>query len=128
MSMTGSITTNSRPTAMTMQQKPTSAIVNIAYAMQYQLAPEPAMKKGTKIGIGAGVAGAGLLILILLAFFIRRCLARKKAVKGGMIGTSPSQRFGSQIDMSRVAHEPAGVARTHDGAKYTGVSTRPMGY
>lgn len=131
MTETGSITATTRATALTMQAKPTSAIINIAYAMQYQLAPEPesSMKKETKIGIGAGVAGAALLILVLLGFFIRRCLARKRIAKSSVVGgTSASQRFGSQIDMSRVAHEPAGVARTYDGAKYAGVSTKPVHY
>ena len=83
---TGSITAapSSRPVAQTMQQKPTSAIVNIAYAMQYQLAPETesALKMKTKIGLGIGVAGAAILILAVLGFFIRRCVAQKKAKRG----------------------------------------------
>lgn len=131
MTQTGSITPapSPRPTALTVQQKPTSAIINIAYAMQYQLAPEPepALKKEAKIGIGAGVAGGALLILVVLGFLIRRCLVQRKK-QNGVVETSASQRFGSQIDMSRVAHEPAGVARTYDGAKYAGVSTRPVDY
>ncbi|KAH7067443.1 hypothetical protein BKA63DRAFT_118059 [Paraphoma chrysanthemicola] len=118
-----------RPTAPTNPSKPTSAIVNIAYAMQYQLAEEdtPAvLKKESKIGIGVGAAAGGLLLLGLIAFLVRRVMKRKRTKVGGYEDNSASQRFGSGIDMSRVAHEPAGVARTHGGVKYTGVSMRAL--
>lgn len=135
MDLPGSVsaTTSATPiVAQTMQQKPTLAIVNIAYAMQYSLVPEPepepAMKKEVKIGIGVGVAGGALLILVVLGFLIRRCVKNKKPKMTPMETTSTSQRFGSQIDMSRVAHEPPGVARTYGGVKYAGVSTRPTQY
>ncbi|CAO2655311.1 Nn.00g103750.m01.CDS01 [Neocucurbitaria sp. VM-36] len=132
MTATGSITAapSWRLTAQTMQQKPTSAIVNIAYAMQYQLAPETetALNMKTKIGIGIGVAGAAILILAVLSFFIRRCVEQKKAKRGIVETTSASQRFGSQVDMSRVAHESPGVTRTYGSTKYAGASTIPVEY
>tara|TARA_R110002003_G_scaffold109_11_gene9209 strand:- start:24642 stop:25094 length:453 start_codon:yes stop_codon:yes gene_type:complete len=117
------------PTAPMNPTKPTSAIVNIAYAMQYQLAAEddPAvLKTEAKIGIGVGAAAGGLLLLGIIAFLVRRCMKRKRTKVGGYEETSASQRFGSGVDMSRVAHEPAGVARTHGGVKYAGVSTRAL--
>lgn len=115
-----------RPTALSNPSKSTSAVVNIAFALRYDLAPKegPALKGGAKIGIGVGAAAGGVMILVIILFFVKRSTSRKKRSKiGGYEEASVSQRFSSQIDMSRVAHEPAGVARTHGGAKYAGVST-----
>ncbi|KAH7371015.1 hypothetical protein BKA66DRAFT_573194 [Pyrenochaeta sp. MPI-SDFR-AT-0127] len=132
MNLPSSVSASTSVVAQTMQAKPTLAIVNIAYAMQYQLAPEPepitGLKKEAKIGIGVGVTAGALFILVVLGFLVRRCLGKRKSNEGDMQTTTPSQRFGSQIDMSRVAHEPPGVARTYGGVRYTGVATRPMEY
>ncbi|KAH8732367.1 hypothetical protein GQ44DRAFT_179935 [Phaeosphaeriaceae sp. PMI808] len=62
--------------------QPTSAIVNIVYAMQYPLqvtepVPTPSLATGAKIGIGAG-AGVVALIFGLLAFLL---LKKHKAHK-----------------------------------------------
>ncbi|KAF2825728.1 hypothetical protein CC86DRAFT_34327 [Ophiobolus disseminans] len=117
----------SRPTAST-NSKPTSAVVNIAFALRYDLAPkeEPALKSGAKIGIGVGAAAGGVMILVIIMIFIKRRTSRKRSKIGGYEEASVSQRFSSQVDMSRVAHEPAGVARTHGGVKYAGVSTKAV--
>jgi hypothetical protein len=128
----GSITSTPSPqvAASIIPRKPTSAVVNIAYAMQYKLAPEegPVLKKEAKIGIGVGAAAGGIILLAMIAFLVRRCTSRKRTKIGGYENPSASQRFSSQVDMSRVAHEPAGVARTHGGVKYAGVSTRAVGH
>lgn len=98
--------------------------------MQYSLAPEkePTLQREAKIGIGVGAAAGGVLIFAMLAFLLRRCIVQKRSRTkvGGYEEASRSQRFSSQVDMSRVAHEPAGVARTHGGAKYASVSATPV--
>jgi hypothetical protein len=105
--------------------------VNIAYAMQYNLAPEeeaPLLKKEAKIGIGVGAAAGGVLIVAIIAFLLRRYMVRQRSKVGGFEAPSASQRFGTEVDMSRVAHEEAGVARTHGGVKYVGVSASELGH
>jgi hypothetical protein len=122
---------SSRPAAPYNNPKPTSAIVNIAYAMQYELAPEeeaPLLKKEAKIGIGVGAAAGGILIVAIIAFLLRRYMVRKRSKVGGFEASSVAQRFGHEVDMSRVAHEQAGVARTHEGVKYVGFSTLAVGH
>jgi hypothetical protein len=59
--------------------KPTSAIINVVYAMQYPLKPKDSgMATGTKIGIGAGT-GIGVVILaVLLLLFARKHRAHKR--------------------------------------------------
>jgi hypothetical protein len=84
------------------------------------------LNSGAKIGIGVGAAAGGVMILAMIMFFVKRYMSRKRTKVGGFEETSASQRFSSQVDMSRVAHEPPGVARTHRGAKYAGVSTRAV--
>ena len=63
----------------TTSAKPTSAIVNVAYAMQYPLKPKNSgMATGTKIGIGVGT-GIGVVILaVLLLLFARKHRAHKR--------------------------------------------------
>lgn len=129
----GSITPTpfSRPSTLG-PQKPTSAIVNIAYAMQYRLDPEddPPISQGAKIGIGVGVAAGGLLILAIIAILIRKygCLKRQRTKTGGYEPRSTEQRFSNQVDRSRLAHQNPGVARMHEGHKYGGMTTRPGEY
>lgn len=84
------------------------------------------MKSGAKIGIGVGAAAGGVMILAMIVFLIRRFTSRGRTKSGGYEETSASERFSSQVDMSRVAHEPAGVTIVHGGAKYAGVSTRAV--
>lgn len=124
---TGSAVT--RVPALTMTQKPTSAIVNVAYAMQYHMVsePKPSLKKEAKIGIGVGAGGGAVLIAVLALLVVRKFLAHKKT-RDSLAKTSVSQRFGHGVDMSRVAHEGSSMSRTHGGAKYTGVSTRGVDY
>lgn len=124
--------TSVHASALTMSQKPTLAIVNIAFSMQYPMVPppEPALAKKAKIGIGVGVSGAGILLVALLWFLIRKFFAHRKT-KGDlrqMQETSVSHRFRSDVDTSRVAHEPAGVARTFGGKKYASVAARGVNF
>ncbi|KAJ4299818.1 hypothetical protein N0V90_005064 [Kalmusia sp. IMI 367209] len=124
--------TSGRVPALTLSQKPTSAIVNIAYAMQYPMVPppKPALKPGAKIGIGVGASAAAILIAVLVWLLARKLLKRQSTRKElrAFEQSSVSQRFGSGVDMSRVAHEPAGVGRVFGGKKYAGVSTAAVNY
>jgi hypothetical protein len=63
--------------------QPTSAIVNIVYAMQYPListepAPKPGLATGAKIGIGAGAGVAALVFGVLIFLLLRKHRAHKK--------------------------------------------------
>jgi len=59
--------------------KPTSAIVNVVYAMQYPLKQnKPSMSTGAKAGIGVGVASAIILLAMLLWLFLRKRHANKQ--------------------------------------------------
>ena len=96
-------------------RKPVSAIVNVAFAMQYAMieGPKPGLKKEAKIGIGVGVA-AGVIFLGLLIWFLFRILrTRHKAHNAGQ-PASAHQRFNSSVDMSRVGDEskPTPLSRT----------------
>jgi len=99
------------------QGKPTSAVVNIAYAMQYPLAEqkETGLRGSAKIGVGVGAATGGVLVLLIIGFLLKRCLSKRKRTKTG--GYEVGRQGG-------VGYEPAGVtvARPHGGVKYAGVS------
>jgi len=113
-----------------MSQKPTSAIVNIVYTMQYPMVPPKSkMNTGAKIGIGVGASGAAILIGFVLWFFIRTTSHRgsKKKLQSPE-QVSVSRRFGSGVDMSRVAHQPAGVERVYNGKQYAGASSSATAY
>jgi len=59
---------------------PTSAIVNVVYAMYYPVKPasEPSLATNAKIGIGVGAGGAALVFVALLWLLLRKHLAHKR--------------------------------------------------
>ncbi|KAF1968878.1 hypothetical protein BU23DRAFT_601892 [Bimuria novae-zelandiae CBS 107.79] len=118
--------------ALTMSQKPTSAIVNIVYTMQYPLdPPKPALKPGAKIGIGVGASAGAIFMGFIVWFLVRRIFVhrRTKEEVQTVEQTSVSHRFSSGVDMSRVAHEvPAVPGRNYRGKRYTGVSSSAVNY
>ncbi|KAF2260353.1 hypothetical protein CC78DRAFT_589860 [Lojkania enalia] len=128
--------TSGSTTAATASAKPTSAIVNIAYAMQYPMVPrqdQPALKKPAKIGIGVGVGSAAVIIGVLLWFLIRKFTSHR-GVKSRLRDASVSQRFGEGIDTSYVAHHAAPsptpremAHRAYEGTKYSQASTQATG-
>jgi hypothetical protein len=63
----------------TANQKPTSAIANIVYAVQFTLQPSPGLSSGAQAGIGVGAGVAGIAIFTLMGLFIWRTKKRKKA-------------------------------------------------
>lgn len=108
---------------LTASQKPTSAILNIAYSMQYPLAeePKPALSQPAKIGVGVGGSLAGIFLIAVVLLLVRKFMAHKKTKRELDIVRHPSveERFGDRVpDHSRVAH--------HDGKKYSGVAQQPM--
>lgn len=115
----------------TTSQKPTSAIVNIVYTMNYPtVPPSTKMSTGTKIGIGVGVSGAALLIVAVVWYLTRRHLAQRSSEKEmqQLERNSVLQRFGSGVDRSRVAHRAAGVERGYGGKRYAGVAASAVNY
>lgn len=60
--------------------KPTSAIVNVVYAMQYPVKEpsKPGLAQNTKIGIGAGAGGAALVFGILIWLLLWKHRAHKR--------------------------------------------------
>lgn len=97
--------------------------------MQYPVAPpkEPALQKNAKIGIGVGASAGGILFIALLWFLVRRSLRHRRS-KDEVAQPSVAQRFESNVDMSRVAHELPNAGRTFGGKRYTGVSTASVNY
>ncbi|ORY02729.1 hypothetical protein BCR34DRAFT_605462 [Clohesyomyces aquaticus] len=62
----------------TASAKPTSAIVNVVYAMQYPVKPSKGLTSNAKIGIGAGAGGAAIIFGALLWLLIWKHKAHKK--------------------------------------------------
>ncbi|ORY15352.1 hypothetical protein BCR34DRAFT_184315 [Clohesyomyces aquaticus] len=112
-------------TAAAVSAKPTSAIVNIAYALQYPVNPpdkKPVLEKKAKIGVGVGVGSAAVILGVLIFLLVRNFFGHKK-VKKDLQRKDVSRRFGSGVDVSQVAQQPVPppVSRVHGGAKYSGV-------
>jgi hypothetical protein len=72
-------TTISTTPSKTANQTPTSAIVNIVYAVHFTLQPSPGLSSGAQAGIGVGAGVAGIAIFALIGFFLWRTKKRKKA-------------------------------------------------
>lgn len=106
-------------------QKPTLAVVNIAYAMQYHVValPRRELDSKVKIGLGVGVGVAAILVGLLIALLARKFLVHRR-VRTKVQDTSEPLRLGVREDMSHVgAQDGAPNSRTYGGAKYVGVST-----
>jgi hypothetical protein len=110
---------------LTMSQKPTSAILNIAYAMQYPLAdePKPVLSRPAKIGVGVGGSLAGVFLIALVWLVVRKIVKHRKTKDEWDVArqTSVEERFGGSVaDRSRVAH--------HERKMYPGVSAAAVNY
>ena len=125
----GPATGSADTTGSVFTRKPVSAIVNVAFAMQYAMVepPKPGLKKEAKIGIGVGVA-AGIIFIALLIWLSLRILRTRNRGQNAGHNASVHQRFNSSVDMSRIGmgdeSKPQPLSRTYGGAKYAGVSTR----
>jgi hypothetical protein len=113
------------PTSISESQKPTSAVVNIAYAMQYQVValPKRGLDSNLKIGLGVGVGVAAILVGLLMALLVRKFLVHRRVRSKVQGAGSEPLRGGMVENMSQVALNPTPDSRNHGGAKYVGVST-----
>jgi hypothetical protein len=124
-SRTASITkTGSTVAALTMDEKPTSAIVNIVFAMQYPMIPaeESTLAKAQKIGIGVGVSGAAIVFGFLIWIVVRTLRMSEKRPQDPE-PVNVNQRFGASVDTSRAPLRPA-----YGEVKSAGVSSRAINF
>jgi hypothetical protein len=121
---------HSSATLSSESQKPTSAVVNIAYAMQYRVVAVP--KKGfstkIKIGLGVGVGVAAILVGLLLALVIRKFFIHRRVRSKVQGAGSEPLRGGVVESMSQVELLPAPNSRNYEGSKYAGVSSTGFGH
>lgn len=92
----------------TANQKPTSAIVNIVYAIRYPVEPSSGLSTGAKAGIGAGAGVAGIAIITLSILLIWRTRKHKNAEKklSTMQAAAPATNGQTQSVMSAVPPYP----------------------
>lgn len=124
-SRTASITkTRSTVPVLTMDEKPTSAIVNIVFAMQYPVVPaeESTLGKAQKIGIGVGVSGAAIVFGFLI-WIVIRTLRMHKNRHPDPAPVNVNQRFGVSVDTSRAPLRPA-----YGEIKDPGVASRAVNF
>jgi hypothetical protein len=76
----GSVTTSTTLESSTTRHKPTSAIVNVVYAIQLPLQPSSRLSPGVEAGIGAGAGVAGIAIIALLVWRTRKHKKDKQAL------------------------------------------------
>ena len=104
----------------TTSAKPTSAIVNVVYAMQYSLKPKDSgMATGTKIGIGTST-GIGLVTLaVLLLIFARKYRAQKRDRLGhngsssSVVGHVNDAHFHADLGVAQPAPSYSRPGSTH---------------
>lgn len=116
---------HSYPTSVSDSQKPTSAVVNIAYAMQYQVValPKGGINSKVKIGLGVGVGVAAILVGSLLAVLVRKFFVHRR-VRSKVQGAGIEQLRGELAEnMSQIELNPKTDSRSYAGPKYVGVST-----
>jgi hypothetical protein len=90
----------------TASQKPTSAIVNIVYAIQYPVQPTvPGLSTGAKAGIGAGagISGIAIVALSLLLLWRTRKHKKDKAALSAIQATGLDSTRQSQSVMSSIS-------------------------
>jgi hypothetical protein len=73
--VTGAAPSSSTPLT---PQKPTSAVVNIVYAVPFPVLPSPGLSTGAKAGIGVGAGLGGVAIIVLTILLIWRTRKHKK--------------------------------------------------
>jgi hypothetical protein len=115
--------------------KPTSAIVNVVWAMQYPIAPpDTSMSTGAKIGVGVAVP-VGVIGIGLVSFFFWRARRRNRAsVQGQPPAANPN--FAQPPPPQPMVHYPApvqghnSISGTSGGFSYPSnvSSNQPMAY
>jgi hypothetical protein len=100
------ITSNTLLPSSTASQNPTSAIINVVYAIQYPVQPgAPSLSTGAKAGIGAGagIAAISIIVLSLLLVWRTRKHKRDKAALSAIQATRPDSTRQSQSVMSSIS-------------------------
>jgi hypothetical protein len=72
------LATTTSTTSSTSSGQPTSAVVNVVFAVQYSLAPAQGLSTAAQAGIGAGTSVAGIAIILLAFFLIWRTIKHNK--------------------------------------------------
>jgi hypothetical protein len=99
----GSVTTSTTLESSTTPHKPTSAILNVVYAIQLPLQPSsPGLSPGVEAGIGAGVGVVGIVIIVLLVWRTRKHKKDKQALTASQLTRLDSTRH-SQTIMSSIS-------------------------
>jgi hypothetical protein len=85
--------------------KPTSAVVNVVYAVSYPVKSKSGISKGAKAGIGAGSGAAVLAIIVLALLLIRKYRHSKKDKQtiAALSAGAPDSTHQSQANMSTVS-------------------------
>lgn len=102
--MPDTLAPSARPS--TISAKPTSAVCNIVYSLQYHVKKPTnsgGLAKKSKIGIGAG-AGAGALVFAVLVFLL---LMKRRSRKRDHVAREPLGNFGPESGTNRLSAEPA---------------------
>ncbi|KAI9797273.1 MAG: hypothetical protein M1833_005569 [Piccolia ochrophora] len=99
--------------------KPTSAVVNVAYAMQFPVQPSggSGLNNGAKAGIGVGVGAVALSFVMLLIYLIWKSRQKRKdrAVIGSLKGSGlDSSVAGSTPHTSHVYPSPSSIDSVYD--------------
>jgi hypothetical protein len=87
--------------------KPTSAIINVVYAVQYPLTPAEGLSTGAKAGIGVGAGAGGLAIILLVIALIWRTSKHKKDKKA--LAAAQSYAEGSTAGLGAATGQTQGI-------------------
>jgi hypothetical protein len=131
-------------------QKPTSAIVNIVYAIKFPVQPSAGLSTGAKAGIGVGASVGGIAIIVLSILLVWRTRKHKKDKKtltemqqsGGLVAndqnkivvseaTSPyaySQQTGFQTDGAQVVQTPGSFVPQEQNSYFQQQQMQPPQY
>jgi hypothetical protein len=89
----------------TLTQNPTSAIVNVVYAIQYPVQPASSgLTTGAEAGIGAGAGVAGIVIIVLPIMLLMRTQKHKKGQASAYRYSNYSTRYDGSESKHYVVH------------------------
>ena len=80
--------------------KPTSAVINIVYAVKFPVQPSSGLSTGAKVGIGVGAGLGGIAIVVLSLLLCWRTRKHKKTVTAMQQSEGQGANAQSQKGMS----------------------------